>query len=169
MAGYPHRDNLHQYCFTDTEHSILEHSSSSNSGEQASGGSSISSLNTLGYSPVPFGDYLEIVRDILMRDQAAPKKPIIFSVTGAVSEIREYYTQIQRLSIDTSSRLLMEINLSCPNISGKPPPAYSEEDLVAHLRILGTELQKSSRPDQDQATLDKATFSQSLEVGIKVP
>ena len=31
--------------------------------------------------------------------------------------------------MDEDLRLAMEVNLSCPNIKGKPPPAYDEVQL----------------------------------------
>ena len=48
----------------------------------------------------------------------------------------------------------MEINLSCPNIAGKPPPAYSKEEFLKYLIPL-----LDADPDG----------SESIEVGIKTP
>lgn len=48
----------------------------------------------------------------------------------------------------------MEINLSCPNIAGKPPPAYSKEELLKYLMPLN---------DADSGVWG------TIEVGIKTP
>lgn len=76
-----------------------------------------------------------------------PTKWFIISVTGTPGEVAECYRRIAALqsrlvplsSSSSSSRtqpgqsqaarLAMEVNLSCPNIPGKPPPAYSGEAL----------------------------------------
>jgi len=53
-------------------------------------------------------------------------------------------------------RLWMEINLSCPNISGKPPPAYDEDALREYfVAVRHAKAQERSR--------------RSVEVGIKTP
>lgn len=168
--GYPHDDKIHQYCFVDTEHTIVDHSSKKGQPQLASGGAEcISSVNTYVYSPVPLAEYLEIVRDILAnRDSRDTKKPIIFSVAGSVSEVRSYYSRIHRLGADTRSRLLMEINLSCPNVSGRQPPAYSEKELVAFLQGLSAEITERQQADQGDEGAGHVSPT-SLEIGIKVP
>lgn len=54
----------------------------------------------------------------------------------------------------------MEINLSCPNIAGKPPPGYSKSELLEYLTALA-----------DEETLANAGQEslRSMEVGIKIP
>ena len=167
--GYPHDDGIHQFCFTDIEHSITEHSANQNQLGSVSGGAKgISSLNTLVYSPIPISEYVGIVRDILSREQGKAKKPIIFSVAGSIAEIREYYSLIHRLSVDTKSRLLLEVNLACPNLAGKPPPAYSEHELTAYLQAMA-----------DAIIAVQQTYSSNwsteydapcpLEIGLKTP
>ena len=167
--GYPHNNAINQYCFTDSEHSIVDHSQNQGQAIPASGGAEcISSLNTLVYSPLPLAEYLEIVSDIVSRDQATTKKPMIFSVAGSISQIRSYYSRIQRLSANTKSRLLMEVNLSCPNIAGRPPPAYSERELTAYLEALTAELQDTQGSLQKD-NLTRELSSPQIEIGVKTP
>jgi len=39
--------------------------------------------------------------------------------------------------MDEDLRLAMEVNLSCPNIDGKPPPAYDTAMLTEYLEAIG--------------------------------
>lgn len=167
--GYPHDAKKNQFCFIDTEHSVVDHSADQGQARPACGGAEcVSSINTLVYSPIPFVEYLDIVRGILATDQTATKKPIIFSVAGSISEIRSCYSHIHRLGSDTKSRLLMEINLACPNVAGKPPPAYSEKELHAYLQALAAEAIEVQRSSQaDKSARDNGPLSP--EVGIKLP
>jgi dihydroorotate dehydrogenase (fumarate) len=57
---------------------------------------------------------------------------------------------------DTSgdiSRIGVEINTSCPNIQGHPPPSYEPESLLPLLEVIASHL----------------TFEPSLAVGLKLP
>lgn len=51
-------------------------------------------------------------------------------------------------------QLYIEINLSCPNISGKPPPAYDQASLLEYLVAVREA---------------KEEFGDGVEVGIKIP
>ncbi|KAF9640023.1 hypothetical protein BFW01_g11829 [Lasiodiplodia theobromae] len=62
--------------------------------------------------------------------------PIIVSVTGAPEEVAQCYRRICARAREVCMPLAMELNLSCPNIPGKPPPAYSKVALVEYLRAL---------------------------------
>ena len=110
----------------------------------------VSSLNTLGYSPIALKDYIDIVKSI---DQEPWGKPVIFSVTGSASEVVECYRLLAFEAEQESLKWMMEVNLSCPNIDEKPPPAYSKPQLLEYLSGLQT------------ATL-RAPI---LRVGIKTP
>lgn len=138
--GFHHDSATHQYCFFETEgHTVRGHSTEVESPHQRTiPGDPISSLNTLGYSPFSVDEYLEIIEDLLLSFhlEGKPTKPIIFSVAGSPAEVLDHYRSISHLQLDLkciSARLLMEINLSCPNIAGKPPPAYSKEELTKYL------------------------------------
>ena len=145
--GFEHDDFTHQYCFFETKsHSIRGHSSESYPlpHQGATPLDPISSLNTLGYSPFSVNEYLEIIQDLLLRFKLedCPTKPIIISVAGSPAEVLDHYHSISRLQLnlnqkhDIPARLLIEINLSCPNIAEKPPPAYSRDELLKYLKPL---------------------------------
>ena len=116
------------------------------------------SLNTLGYSPIPLDEYLSHIRAISLSDTAAaaaaaaPRKPFVVSVTGSPDEVAECYRRIARCGAamerargssgpapasvsdsDPAPALAMELNLSCPNIPGKSPPAYDGAALAPYL------------------------------------
>ena len=82
-------------------------------------------------------------------------KPFIISVTGSSDAIVECHRKIQALQAIMPNPLCMEINLSCPNIPDKPPPAYSGESLAEYLNALGCE---QTPPGQ-----------QRVAIGIKTP
>ena len=138
--GFGHNDTIHQYCFFhDQEH---EPKHNSVHGHLPSSAKSISSLNTLGYSPLSTELYLEVISDIILQSNRSLPKPVIFSVTGTPEDVVRHYHSIRfvhrKLWLEKSAKpkLLMEINLSCPNIAGKPPPAYSKTALVEYLFAL---------------------------------
>lgn len=94
----------------------------------------------LGYSPIPLDTYLSIIKQVvansgLPQDKLA-SKPFIISVTGSTAAVKECYEKIQAVQSTMSNPLCMEINLSCPNIVGKPPPAYSGTSLVQYIQAL---------------------------------
>ena len=164
--GFNHDSATHQYCFFEPQsqtirgHSVEAHPFPHHPGSIPS--DSISSLNTLGYSPFSVHEYLQIIDDLLLSFnlKGKPAKPIIFSVAGSIAEVLDHYRSISHLQLKLnrsqsgSARLLMEINLSCPNIAGKPPPAYSKEEFLKYLIPL---------LDADPGG------SESIEVGIKTP
>ena len=143
LNGFEHRDEVHQYCFFDP---------SIGQAHQQTGAPS--SLNTLGYCPVPLPDYVEIIRQIEIAAWRVghPVKPVIFSVTGSATEVASCLALIAHQKTYDEARWLMEINLSCPNIPGKPPPAYSRSTLTEYLHAL-----------QDQ------TPACSVPIGLKLP
>jgi dihydroorotate dehydrogenase (fumarate) len=98
-------------------------------------------LNTLGYSPVRLDEYLAIVGTVIgssdgLVRRTQQKKPIILSVTGPPEDVQEAYVMIERKASEEGLELGMEINLSCPNIHGKPPPAYNGAALAEYLALL---------------------------------
>ncbi|KAF2094772.1 FMN-linked oxidoreductase [Rhizodiscina lignyota] len=135
IDGFAHDDSIHQYTFFDPQ----SHSSTPAFGK--ANPTQTGSLNTLGYSPLLLSEYLEIVAklsDVLKGLSPKPKniKPIIISVTGSPLEIRRCHDAIATTQEEVDIPLLMEINLSCPNIADKPPPAYSGERLIEYLEVL---------------------------------
>jgi len=158
--GFKHADETHQYCFFGGgDHSVKHHSARTAPHDpELHPSGPISSLNTLGYSPHSTSFYLYTISKILQ--SSTHRKPIIISVTGTSSEIVDHYRAIAGLKalfeeeFKWKPRLLMEINLSCPNIAGKPPPAYSKATLLEYLLELG---------NHSTDILD------AIEVGIKTP
>jgi dihydroorotate dehydrogenase (fumarate) len=99
------------------------------------------SLNTLGYSPFSLPQTLENIETISkeVKEPSSGKrtdKPFIVSVTGTPEELKECYLLIMEAQGRVSMPLYMEVNLSCPNISGKPPPAYNYDALREFIAAL---------------------------------
>ena len=156
LNGFEHDDAIHQHTFF----SAHDHSIKSNSVKDGGVPSEYDgSLNTLGYSPILLTDYLSIIK-IVLGDSRLPldrslKKPFIVSVTGSAEAVRECYQKIQEAQSMMSNPLCMEINLSCPNIPDKPPPAYSSSALAEYLNSLA----KEKTPDGQTR----------VPIGIKTP
>lgn len=106
------------------------------------GYASASTLNSYGYSPHPLSSYIRWIGSILSRGTTS--KPFIISITsGSVDELSQMVEHIQKLRRTlgdcderTPSRIAIELNTSCPNIIGKPPPAYSFTTLFPVLGVL---------------------------------
>jgi dihydroorotate dehydrogenase (fumarate) len=140
LNGFNHNPKIHQYTFF----SPLVGSSTaaiSKDGRSAVLPDEPSSLNTLGYSPIPLGEYLHMIETVSKGGHTdfclRREKPIILSVTGSPDEVAQCYLNIDGLqSMNPHITLMMEINLSCPNILDKPPPAYNTEALIVYLSAL---------------------------------
>lgn len=68
-------------------------------------------------------------------------KPVILSVTGSPGEVAQCFASISQVQslirrMDPGIVLMIEINLSCPNILDKPPPAYDAGSLAECLTAL---------------------------------
>lgn len=141
IGGFPHNDAIHQYAFFDTQlHTPTQAFGSAQPFQTGS-------LNTLGYSPLPLSEYLHIVKelsaatrnvqpDLTRISDTTRVKPIIISVTGSPEEVLNCLDEIATTQKDVNIPLMMEINLSCPNIEDKPPPAYSGPRLIQYLTAL---------------------------------
>lgn len=132
LNGFDHDDNKHQYVFFNgTSHGDVTYISSLSEPAPQN-----ASLNSLGYSPLRLSQYLDMVKTIGREEQSPRRKWFLISVTGTPEEVAISYTQIletQRGLPLSAFPLAMEINLSCPNIPGKPPPAYSGPALAQYL------------------------------------
>ncbi|CCX05890.1 hypothetical protein FPQ18DRAFT_132973 [Pyronema domesticum] len=116
LSGFPHDPAHHQHTFINS-----------------------SSLNTYGYSPHPLHYYLNITHS-LVKDVTGPqRKPFIISITGTPAQVQLAVASITHFSADYKINIWAEINLSCPNIAGKPPPAYSSDGLTEYLTLLPEE------------------------------
>lgn len=110
---------------------------------------SVTTVNSYGYSPHPLASYIEWVYELLT-SSGAPLKPVIISVTDSdPDKLRELLSQIQSLrsrlravssghdgTSDLSRFVAIELNTSCPNIKSKPPPAYTLPLLKPLLNVL---------------------------------
>ncbi|CAH0059249.1 unnamed protein product [Clonostachys solani] len=96
------------------------------------------SLNTLGYSPIPLQGYLDMIRQLASDDSPStrPPKTFIVSVTGSPDDIAACYAAVSALAPQVRFPLALEVNLSCPNIPGRPPPAYDPASLRTYLAAL---------------------------------
>ncbi|KAL2261407.1 hypothetical protein VTK26DRAFT_4225 [Humicola hyalothermophila] len=155
IGGFDHDPAKHQYAFFDQG----THNASPTPDTQKN-----ASLNSLGYSPLTLETYLDYIKTISDELQlqpgnptSKPRKGFIVSVTGGPDGIAASYAMISSAAQDVRFPLAMEINLSCPNIPGRPPPAYSEEALVTYLDRL------------QHAIFDPSVQRPRIPVGIKTP
>ncbi|KAK6340956.1 dihydroorotate dehydrogenase [Orbilia brochopaga] len=135
-SGFPQDPNLHQHAFI----------------------SPSSSLNSYGYSPHPLEYYLDSISAVVTAaGPIANVKPFIISVTGTPHEVRLCVAKVSKWSMEADPPITayVEINLSCPNILDKPPPAYSSAALREYLAEI-QDLRSSSGVDV-------------VPVGIKTP
>ncbi|CZR65531.1 related to dihydroorotate dehydrogenase A [Phialocephala subalpina] len=173
----------HQYTFFDSK---LGHATASINVDLPEGRGEVqdgetSSLNTLGYSPIAFEEYISMLvrmsRDGLLphpesNSEGKKRKPFIVSVTGTAEEVAQCASHLLTVlnapetiypsaSSDAKTSdldLMMEINLSCPNIPDKPPPAYSLPSLVEYVAALHVAKQNAPRG-----------YTRPLHIGIKTP
>lgn len=137
LKGFDHDPKINQHTFFDPKtHAAVPRGTPDYSVSAETNGS----LNTLGYSPIPLSQYLDFITAITATSSGGARgsKPFIISVTGSPSEIVECYRMIcdQQARSTSGPPLCMEINLSCPNIPSKPPPAYSGPALLEYLQLL---------------------------------
>ncbi|KAK3686964.1 dihydroorotate dehydrogenase [Vermiconidia calcicola] len=97
----------------------------------------------------------KVIADSILPHGQLSKKPCIISVTGSAEAVKECYRKMQVAQSTIDNPLCMEINLSCPNIPNKPPPAYSGSSLAEYLQILARE---ETKPGQKR-----------VAIGIKTP
>lgn len=149
LNGFDHSPEKHVFKFFDVK--SLESSPTSDGSTQNA------SLNSLGYSPLPLSTYLDFIQ-VISDEQPEPRsKGFIISVTGTPEEVAECYKQIATTQRLIKQHLAMEINLSCPNIPNKPPPAYSKDALIPYLEAI-----------QDAADFVKQVLP-PIPVGLKTP
>ncbi|QDS74484.1 hypothetical protein FKW77_006874 [Venturia effusa] len=157
LQGFAHNAAVHQYTFFDPHNLDCIHpyppASDSSSPAPSQCARASASLNTLGYSPLPLSETLHNV-ELVSAEVGWRGKGWIISVTGTAEEIKECYRLISLVGEKVVMQLYMEINLSCPNISGKPPPAYDQVSLVEYLVAVGEA---------------KREFGYGVKVGIKTP
>jgi dihydroorotate dehydrogenase (fumarate) len=129
IKGFEHDDAKHKYIFFGTRDLV----SSSDAGANHT-----ASLNSLGYSPITLQEYLSFIKQIRLRHADSADKGLgkgfIVSVTGTAIEVADCYKLIAAAQAELDGcPLAVEVNLSCPNIPNKPPPAYSKDALVQYV------------------------------------
>lgn len=95
---------------------------------------SSNTINCLGYSCHSFEYYVDAIQKV----QATTGKPAFFSISGYAHEVAEMVQQVQTAFAateegTTTAPIFVELNLSCPNIPGKPPIAYDFVGLKDYL------------------------------------
>lgn len=165
LEGFTHNDAHHQYIFFTASKAVPANPTLGDASASALSSNNCT-LNTLGYSPLTLSEYLGIINEIVgqrhLGTDTPTKKPFILSVTGTADEIEMAYALIANAAeMDEDLRLAMEVNLSCPNIAGKPPPAYDAARLAEYLEAVSDS--KSTYRGR-MATPDSVP-----KVGIKMP
>lgn len=140
LQGFEHDHKVHQHTFF----SLADQQAAPTGAKDGSIPSHLNgSLNTLGYSPTLLSSYLSMIARVVADSGLQPtqkdNKPFIISVTGSAKAVLECYRLISTTQTNMRNPLCMEINLSCPNIPDKPPPAYSRESLKEYLEVLARE------------------------------
>jgi dihydroorotate dehydrogenase (fumarate) len=136
LNGFAHDNTIHQYTFFDPQ-------TLNSRPDPAASANNTGSLNTLGYSPIPLAKLVELLKGFANElsnritdpgtlEKANRKgKPIIISITGLPEELRRCYQVIKSAyrSLISTFPIYIEINLSCPNISGMfPLPSENKSD-----------------------------------------
>ncbi|KAF9695873.1 hypothetical protein EKO04_005916 [Ascochyta lentis] len=169
LNGFPHDPTVHQFAF----YNPTSHAASPPNVDRAGKFDDTGSLNTLGYSPIPLEEYLGFIKTISQSLPPSPEggrehyKPVIVSVTGSVEEVISCYKLIISSQRDVRMVLAMEINFSCPNIPGKPPPAYDSASLLTYLNALKTEI--GCQISKDGTSPHPHTGHTHVPIGIKTP
>ena len=132
LDGFAHDDAVHRYTFIDSSGGALV-----SADDGAAESKAVGSVNSLGYSPIPLDGYIAILQRLSSSVPATvTRKTIIISVTGEPGAVAKCYTQISLAAQSLPFPLAMEVNLSCPNIPGSPPPAYNYPFLATYLAAL---------------------------------
>ena len=186
LHGFGHDNQVHQYCFFDVNDGFAKPGESFSKGREdekivegdvpqgMKNAKGYTSLNTLGYSPYTLDEYLSTIKDIYLltasnggiTDHGLPcpkSKLFIVSVTGSPEDIVECYLKIcnARSAHPEYLHLAMEINLSCPNIHDRPPPAYDMESLGEYLQAV--------RDVKHEILSAEGSQASSTQLGVYIP
>ncbi|KAF8458638.1 hypothetical protein BGX38DRAFT_1049730, partial [Terfezia claveryi] len=149
--GFPHDPTIHQYTFLSPQSAPLtsDAQTKSTTPPQSDTRPHLSSpfpvhnsgaVNTFGYSPYPLSYYLGCLSYLPPPPREAPIKPVIISITGSPEDIISGLESIYNAAEGVPSHMPLwaEINLSCPNIPDKPPPAYDIAELTEYLHAVAS-------------------------------
>jgi dihydroorotate dehydrogenase (fumarate) len=106
---------------------------------------------------------IEAIVNGLSKAQFQKQKPFIVSITGSTEDVSSCIEKIVEAQLRIDVPLLAEINLSCPNISGKPPPAFTFDGLCEYFRCLA-----DASVSSDQQVMPGFSHL-PLRCGIKTP
>lgn len=157
LKGFPHDPSVHQFTLFDTATHVSEQDRTKLEGTENA------SLNNLGYSPLPLESYLTFIETIASSPIARTDKGFVVSVTGSPEDVVECYQLIAAAQARVSFPLAMEINLSCPNIPGKPPPAYDGRALLSYLTALRNVIELSSSTGRTPFGLKTPPYTHAAE------
>ncbi|BEI85767.1 hypothetical protein CcaverHIS002_0600540 [Cutaneotrichosporon cavernicola] len=133
IEGYPHDDAVNTFLFFDS--GAQDSTSSAPASFPSSDYSRTSSLNSFGLSPIKLAGYLDMIRT-LAKENPRSSKPIIVSVTGTPESCAKAIELVEGVAREVSIPLAVELNLSCPNVPGHPPPAYYADELRGFLAAI---------------------------------
>lgn len=135
VNGYPHDDAKNTFLFYDPS----DASSTTRTAPQSFPSLDDTlrgSLNCFGLSPHNLETYCDWVSTLAVENPGSSKL-VIVSVTGETPESNAAAVRrVIALASTVSLRLAVEINLSCPNVPGVPPPAYDGGELSAFINAL---------------------------------
>ena len=98
-------------------------------------------INCLGYSPMPFEYYHDC-----LKAGTVTTKPAWFSISGYAAQCAEMIERAAALAPSLPGGLAVEINLSCPNIAGKPPIRQAAQLSLSQLSLSISTLPISTLP-----------------------
>ncbi|KAI1418605.1 dihydroorotate dehydrogenase [Hypoxylon sp. FL1857] len=135
VDGFPHHPGMHQYTFFNPATSLPGGQVSTRESARPEEAAT-ASLNNMGYSPLKLDEYLAYIKQISDELPGPSDKWFIVSVTGSPDDVFTAYLRLFRLQSEVRMPLALELNLSCPNIPGAPPPAYDAKALGEYLNIM---------------------------------
>ncbi|OTA70186.1 FMN-linked oxidoreductase [Hypoxylon sp. EC38] len=164
LDGFPHHPGMHQYTFFNPSTNLPGGQVSTKQSATPEQGAT-ASLNNMGYSPIKLDEYLDYIQQISDALPGPSEKWIIVSVTGSPDDVFTCYARVWQRQAKVKMPLALELNLSCPNIPGAPPPAYDAKALEQHLNMLwaGAAMIRSSTADAE------ARAGRNVPWGIKTP
>lgn len=164
--GFQENESQHQHTFK-----------SLSQGDPSTSAATISdvySLNTYGYSPYGLAEYITMIENI-QEEHPEIRKTVIFSVTGDSETVAKCW-KLLAARRNAATSWCMEINLSCPNIAHRPPPAYSKQELDRFLSELRDYISEwavrqaqTLEPGSNKADWESVFSGCSIPIGIKLP
>ncbi|KAI0838691.1 dihydroorotate dehydrogenase [Hypoxylon sp. FL0890] len=168
LDGFPHDPGSHQYTFFNPATNIPGGRVSTRQSATPEEGAN-ASLNNMGYSPIKLDEYLGYIKEISDSLPEPSEKWFIVSVTGSPDDVATCYKRVCRLQAKVKMPLALELNLSCPNIVGAPPPAYDAKALEKYLNVLwaGSGMMRTGAEEEEGEEV--VVGARRVPWGIKTP